>query len=53
MGILTEEMKRMVREQRATTGGADGRPNVSRKATTTVWDDDSYDTLNRPRVSQS
>jgi len=53
MGILTEEMKRMVCEQRVATGGADGRRNLSLNATTTVWNDDSYDRLNRPRVSQN
>src|SRR5690349_14410808 len=43
MGILTEDMKRMVREQRlgfAATVCADGTPNLSPKGTTTVWDDD-------------
>ena len=43
MGILTEEMKRVVREQRLAfiaTVCPDGTPNLSPKATTTVWDDD-------------
>jgi predicted pyridoxine 5'-phosphate oxidase superfamily flavin-nucleotide-binding protein len=43
MSILTEEMKRFVREQRlgyAATVCPDGTPNLSPKGTTTVWDDD-------------
>lgn len=43
MGILTEDMKRMVREQRlgfVATVCPDGTPNLSPKGTTTVWDDD-------------
>jgi uncharacterized protein len=43
MGILTDEMKRVVREQRlgyAATVCPDGTPNLSPKGTTTVWDDD-------------
>lgn len=43
MGRLTEEMKRLVREQRlayVATVRPDGTPNLSPKATTTVWDDD-------------
>lgn len=43
MGILTEDMKRVVREQRlgfAATVCPDGTPNLSPKGTTTVWDDD-------------
>lgn len=43
MGILTEHMQRVVREQRlgyAATVCADGTPNLSPKGTTTVWDDD-------------
>jgi predicted pyridoxine 5'-phosphate oxidase superfamily flavin-nucleotide-binding protein len=43
MAILTEDMKRVVREQRlgfyATVCG-DGSPNLSPKGTTHVWDDD-------------
>lgn len=41
--ILTEDMKRVVREQRLgfhATVCADGTPNLSPKATTDVWDDD-------------
>ena len=43
MGILTEDMKRVVREQRLgyiATVCPDGTPNLSPKGTTTVWDDD-------------
>src|SRR5512143_2781120 len=43
MGILTEDMKRVVLEQRlgfVATVCPDGTPNVSPKGTTTVWDDD-------------
>lgn len=43
MGILTEDMKRVVREQRlgfiATVNG-DGSPALSHAGTMTVWDDD-------------
>jgi uncharacterized protein len=43
MGILTDDMKRIVREQRlgfVATVCADGTPNLSPKGTTAVWDDD-------------
>jgi uncharacterized protein len=43
MGILTDDMKRIVREQRLgyiATVCADGTSNLSPKGTTTVWDDD-------------
>lgn len=43
MGILTDDMKRVVREQRlafVATVCADGTPNLSPKGTITVWDDD-------------
>ena len=43
MGILTQDMMRVVREQRlgyVATVSADGTPNLSPKGTTTVWDDD-------------
>jgi predicted pyridoxine 5'-phosphate oxidase superfamily flavin-nucleotide-binding protein len=43
MGILTDDMKRVIREQRlayVATVCADGTPNLSPKATVTVWDDD-------------
>jgi predicted pyridoxine 5'-phosphate oxidase superfamily flavin-nucleotide-binding protein len=43
MGILTEDMKRIVRQQKLgfiATVCPDGTPNLSPKGTTTVWDDD-------------
>lgn len=43
MGMLTEDMQRVVREQRlgfVATVCDDGTPNLSPKGTTTVWDDD-------------
>ena len=43
MGILTEDMQRVVREQRLgyiATVCPDGTPNLSPKGTTTVWDED-------------
>jgi len=43
MGILTDDMKRLVREQKLgfiATVCPDGTPNLSPKGTTTVWDDD-------------
>ena len=43
MGILTEDMKRVVRQQRMgfiATVCTDGSPNLSPKGTATVWDDD-------------
>ena len=43
MGILTDDMKRVVREQRMgfiATVCPDGTPNLSPKGTTAVWDDD-------------
>ena len=43
MPVLTEDMKRVVREQRlgfVATVGSDNTPNLSPKGTTTVWDDD-------------
>lgn len=43
MGILTSDMRRMVREQRlayVATVCPDGTPSLSPKGTTTVWDDD-------------
>jgi len=42
-GILTDDMKRVVREQRlgfVATVCPDGTPNLSPKGTTAVWDDD-------------
>lgn len=43
MGILTEDMKRVVLEQKlgfVATVCPDGTPNLSPKGTTTVWDDE-------------
>ena len=43
MGLLTEDMKRVAREQRfgfVATVCPDGTPNLSPKGTTTAWDDD-------------
>jgi predicted pyridoxine 5'-phosphate oxidase superfamily flavin-nucleotide-binding protein len=43
MSILTDDMKRLVQEQRlgfVATVCPDGTPNLSPKGTTTVWDDD-------------
>jgi len=43
MRILTDDMKRVVEEQRlgfVATVCPDGTPNLSPKGTTTVWDDD-------------
>jgi uncharacterized protein len=43
MGILTEDMRRVVREQRlffVATVCPDGTPNLSPKGATAVWDDD-------------
>ena len=43
MGILTDDMKRVVRQQRlafAATVCADNTPNLSPKGTIAVWDDD-------------
>ncbi len=43
MGILTEDMKRLVSEQRlgfVASVCPDGTPNLSPKGTTAVWDDD-------------
>src|SRR5438552_185980 len=43
VGILTEDMKRVVTEQRlgfVATVCPDGTPNLSPKGTTAVWDDD-------------
>jgi predicted pyridoxine 5'-phosphate oxidase superfamily flavin-nucleotide-binding protein len=42
-GILTDDMKRVVTEQRLgfiATVCPDGTPNLSPKGTTAVWDDD-------------
>ena len=55
MGILTENMQRMVRRQRlgyVATVCPDGTPNLSPKGTTQVWDDDSliFADLNSPNT---
>ena len=57
MGILTEDMKRLVSEQRlgfVATVCPDGTPNLSPKGTTAVWDDDHMSLLISapPRRSQ-
>src|SRR5712691_1967911 len=44
MGLLTDDMKRVVQEQRlgfVATVCSDGTPNLSPKGTTMVWDDDT------------
>src|SRR5213594_3896393 len=43
MGILNDDMKRVVKEQRlgfVATVCEDGSPNLSPKGTTAIWDDD-------------
>src|ERR1041385_8382416 len=55
MAMLTEDMKRVIREQRlgfVATGCPDGTPNLSPKGTTTVWDDDHivFADLRSPRT---
>ena len=43
MAMLTEDMQRVIREQRLgyiATVCPDGTPNLSPKGTTSVWDDD-------------
>ncbi|HZZ90485.1 MAG TPA: pyridoxamine 5'-phosphate oxidase family protein [Caulobacteraceae bacterium] len=43
MGVLTDEMKRVVEEQQlgfVATVRPDGTPNLSPKGTTAIWDDD-------------
>ena len=55
MGILTDDMKRVVREQVlgfVATVSPDGTPNVSPKGTLTVWDDDHlvFADLGSPRT---
>jgi predicted pyridoxine 5'-phosphate oxidase superfamily flavin-nucleotide-binding protein len=44
MGVLTDDMKRVIGEQRLgfiATVAPDGTPNLSPKGTTAVWDDDT------------
>jgi predicted pyridoxine 5'-phosphate oxidase superfamily flavin-nucleotide-binding protein len=58
MGILTDDMKRVVREQRLgfiATVCPDGTPNLSPKATTTVWDDDHliFGDINSPNTVEN
>jgi uncharacterized protein len=55
MAVLTEDMKRVVREQRTgyvATASPDGNPNLSPKGTLTVWDDDHlvFADLRSPRT---
>jgi predicted pyridoxine 5'-phosphate oxidase superfamily flavin-nucleotide-binding protein len=55
MGILTEDMRRVVQEQRLgfiATVCPDGTPNLSPKGTLTVWEDDSlvFADINSPRT---
>jgi predicted pyridoxine 5'-phosphate oxidase superfamily flavin-nucleotide-binding protein len=55
VAILTEDMKRIVREQRLgfyATVCEDGSPNLSPKGTTRVWDDDHlfFADLRSPRT---
>jgi predicted pyridoxine 5'-phosphate oxidase superfamily flavin-nucleotide-binding protein len=43
MGIITDDMKRVIRQQRlafVATVSADNTPNLSPKGTIAVWDDD-------------
>jgi uncharacterized protein len=54
-GILTEDMRRVVREQRlgfVATVCPDGTPNLSPKGTTVVWDDEHliFADLRSPRT---
>jgi hypothetical protein len=58
MGILAEDMRRVVREERlayVATVCADGTPNLSPKATTTVWDDDhlAYADIRSPQSAEN
>jgi predicted pyridoxine 5'-phosphate oxidase superfamily flavin-nucleotide-binding protein len=58
MGILTGDMKRIVREQRLgyiATVCPDGTPNLSPKGTTAVWDDDHlmFADIRSPRSVQN
>jgi len=57
-GILTEDMKRVVREQRlgfVATVCSDGSPNLSPKGTTTIWDDDHlvFADISSPRTVEN
>src|SRR5213078_1150789 len=58
MGILTHEMKRVVREQRlgfVATVCPDGTPNLSPKGSTTIWDDEHlvFCDLNSPQTIEN
>ena len=58
MGILTEDMRRVVREQRlgfVATICPDGTPNLSPKGTLNVWDGDRlvFADINSPRTVQN
>jgi predicted pyridoxine 5'-phosphate oxidase superfamily flavin-nucleotide-binding protein len=58
MGILSDDMKRLVREQRLgyiATVCPDGTPNLSPKGTTAVWDDDHlvFADIRSPRSVQN
>ncbi len=58
MGILTEEMKRLVMEQRLAyiaTVCPDGTPNLSPKGTIRVWDDDhlAFGDICSPRTMEN
>jgi uncharacterized protein len=58
VGILTDDMKRVVREQRLgyiATVCPDGTPNLSPKGTTAVWDDDHlvFADIRSPRSVQN
>jgi predicted pyridoxine 5'-phosphate oxidase superfamily flavin-nucleotide-binding protein len=55
VGILTDDMKRVVRQQRlafVATVCADNTPNLSPKGTITVWDDDhlAFANIRSPRT---
>jgi predicted pyridoxine 5'-phosphate oxidase superfamily flavin-nucleotide-binding protein len=58
MAILTEDMRRVVLEQRLgfyATVDEDGSPNLSPKGTTYVWDDDHlfFADIRSPRTTQN
>jgi predicted pyridoxine 5'-phosphate oxidase superfamily flavin-nucleotide-binding protein len=58
MGILTNDMKRVVEQQRlgfVATVCPDGTPNLSPKGTTAVWGDiiSSSPTSDRPALSRT
>ena len=58
MGILTEDMQRIIAEQRlgfVATVCPDGTPNLSPKGTTAVWDDDHlvFADIHSPRTVEN